>query len=679
MWTLGCYEGFVAGDRGAGSTRSSLSGRSTVVCFEVRSETSEVHRWIVEWNANAIYRYHYSKRLRVRSQRIRWRTHCTPMIDDVPLGKQPIRCVTSCAPTTEHSASNGHLSSHTCSERSRHANETPPSRPIPRQPPWLRPTASSRIDLCVPRSSARGSPYAIRTSDEDTNNLLRQLEDRLRGFPSNYPPLLMQTCTFCHAGLLTFSCAAKDSSLVPSEDDTRPGRGDLSRSRNRTIHFTMPVGLLGGGRRRSPQWTSQKHRKKDQKVLRGAAVIREQIRKQFAVDQTRDFSSDEDDFSDPWRADFSLIESPVRNENDADSSFFPKSEMGSNFTFPTKGDASQWANLSEREEPPPSPPSDGTPISYMGRGKSIRMKRHTYLVESYGFADDATYDFVEDDYAEEHELEDYDRLCSKLSYLPSVLQQMSDRSLDLTAEEPTVVSEPPVNKDKHTASTASCTVDGTVVSLRSLEYEMLMKDPAYRHAQAAGYLWQSLVGQQIRFPSRWWNGARGPPIGEEGGRWEYVGRYSIPGHRMLKKTVRNRASAGRILLHVIVQDLMTGKPVQDIVVGCFHPNARSIRQSQVAESSKEDSREVWLAVRKRSDGISVLEPMLKWGAARQECGKGPLLAKVTNDNVRAIYGDKPPLETIFLPESELFERLTSTNSSRETCPPLMLLDEFVFG
>ena len=236
--------------------------------------------------------------------------------------------------------------------------------------------------------------------------------------------------------------------------------------------------------------------------------------------------------------------------------------------------------------------------------------------------------------------------------------------------------------------TADPPLVSSVEEMPRVDYSMLLADPAYLHAQKAGFLWQSLVGQHVRFPSRWWNGARSPPMRDDpldSSEWQYRGRYTVRGHDALRKLVRNRGAAGRLLLHIVVQDLMTHKPVQDIAVGCYHPNARGIRKSAAADESLEDCRDVWIAVRKRcSYCVSVLDHLLKQegdGDKKKFCtsplGRG---RRVTNQNVRVVYGEKPPMETIFCPESEVFERLSSvpTDSVQQSCPPLLLLEDFVF-
>jgi hypothetical protein len=250
-----------------------------------------------------------------------------------------------------------------------------------------------------------------------------------------------------------------------------------------------------------------------------------------------------------------------------------------------------------------------------------------------------------------------------------------------------------------------------ISSALMLQYDQLLHDPAYLHAQNAGFVWQSLVGQHIRFPSTWWNGARGPPMGVPYGGdpdtipWMYFGRHSVPRNAILNQLVKCRASAGRLLLHIIVQDLMTRTPIQDICIGCFHPNAKGVRPSgSPALKRLEESRDVWMAVRKRHpQAVAATDSLLyaphHWsrggGEAEQEysISRSPLGPgrRVTNTNVRSVFGDKAPLETIFLSEDELYERLAThvmqqhsaskceTAPPKKMSPPMAILQEFVFA
>jgi hypothetical protein len=222
-------------------------------------------------------------------------------------------------------------------------------------------------------------------------------------------------------------------------------------------------------------------------------------------------------------------------------------------------------------------------------------------------------------------------------------------------------------------------------------YNRLLRDKAYVHAMHAGFLWQSIVGQHVRLPSHWWDGARGPPLGQPDCQWIYFGRETVKNHRVLNQLVKCRASGGRLLLHVIVQDLYTGTPVEDIAVGCFHPNAKGIRTTEQAYRSLEDCRDVWMGVRRRSaDAVSAVDSLLfrqrdiGWdGSLVSRSPLGPS-RRITNQNMRCVFGDKPPLETIFMAEDELYERLSLRTAqpnapSAAVAPSVAILQEFVFA
>jgi hypothetical protein len=93
----------------------------------------------------------------------------------------------------------------------------------------------------------------------------------------------------------------------------------------------------------------------------------------------------------------------------------------------------------------------------------------------------------------------------------------------------------------------------------------------------------------------------------------------------------------------------------------------------------EACRDVWVAVRKHSDHVSAVESLLlnlSYPKCRSPLGPG---ARVNNTNVRCVFGDQPPLETVRLPEDELYERV-AYRMSRDSVPAsLALLHEFVFA
>jgi len=56
---------------------------------------------------------------------------------------------------------------------------------------------------------------------------------------------------------------------------------------------------------------------------------------------------------------------------------------------------------------------------------------------------------------------------------------------------------------------------------------------------------------------------------------------------------------------------------------------------------------------------------------------------VTNANVRAVFGEKSPLETMFFAEDELYERLSArilhSKNGTTPLPAMAILQEFVFA
>ena len=397
-------------------------------------------------------------------------------------------------------------------------------------------------------------------------------------------------------------------------------------------------------------------------------------------------------------------------------------------TFASRGDASQWAKGSVLISPPSSPLTP--PTRQKQREQQLWMNHENY-------------DFISDDYVEEFELDDYDEVCHPLysrrdhhnvvskpnlrrlqtppiSQPPSALLNAPQKKA-VTPQKSEILRISPLNKEKPKVPSpalfeerrqgppspaTSCSDSMTsssqqhynqhqpknceVPSPMQIDYDMLLQDPAYRHAQHAGHLWQSLVGHHIRFPSRWWNGARAPPLGLDAKAtgedipWQYLGRFACRDKR-LHRFVKNRAAPGRLLLHIVMLDLVTCKPLQDICVGCFHPSARGIRRTVDRDPSWDGVRDLWLAVRKRTakggGDVSVMDKHLN--VSQEPPTKSPLgpKQKVTNQNVRAVFGEEPPVETMFVPESYLYEVYMAAlkKHNHAVAPPLVLLQEFVLG
>jgi hypothetical protein len=381
--------------------------------------------------------------------------------------------------------------------------------------------------------------------------------------------------------------------------------------------------------------------------------------------------------------------------------------------IPFHEEIEQWSGNSEF---PPPPADENSPVTFIGRGKSLRAKMVTYLVEPFGSdGEDYETNFSESDgYSDDFDVDEtafYSTSTTTASYLPPTLQQIRDEAKVKRSERLNLIQEYenvhpmssaevrqspptlPIQRERkaalHTATATAAalgasvatTTDLAVPSPISKENFALRRDPAYQHAQNAGFLWQSLVGQQIRFPRQWWGEARTPPMGANGdSKWQYVGRYKVKSNRPLNKMVQSRVAPGRILLHIVVQDLMTWKPVQDVVIGCFHPNARGIREAKNADPKEERNRDIWLAVRRRSDAVSAVDSLLMvgkpWEASNNASPLGPR-TRVANNNVKAVFGEEPPVETVFALESDLYQQLS--NISPGSSAPLALLNAYVLG
>lgn len=327
-------------------------------------------------------------------------------------------------------------------------------------------------------------------------------------------------------------------------------------------------------------------------------------------------------------------------------------------------------DTSESPSPPRHPPpqsssqsEDGTHVTTMGRGKSLRLKIVTYNVQPLNeIGDDTTYDGTYDG--------SYDSMFEDLQFVPEQHKTLANVA----------------NMNLRSLSKAKVSEEAPIPSLPSplsKEYLMIQHDPAFRHAQDAGYLWQSLVGYHVRFPKHWFGTLRAPPMGADA-PWQYLTRHSINNNRVLNQLVRSRASAGRLLLHFIVRDLMTGVPVFDLALGCFHPNARGVRKTTRPDPKDENCRHVWMAIRKFTGAVSLMDGVLCAGRKLDETAResplGDSRRDVTNVNMRAVFGEQPPVHTICMQESELYERLTlgvQSNPNAAKAPSLLILKEFL--
>ena len=158
--------------------------------------------------------------------------------------------------------------------------------------------------------------------------------------------------------------------------------------------------------------------------------------------------------------------------------------------------------------------------------------------------------------------------------------------------------------------------------------------------------------------------------------WRYLGRYNVfleMGHNaVLHSLVRTRASPGRLLLHIIVKNDDTSETIMDLAIGCFHPAARGVRKTAQAEASDKHVSDAWWAIRKHNnnhnqmpEACSEVERLLlrlqEYPNSAPPCYSplGPDGLAVDNNNVKAVFGDEPPLETMAVSEAELVQRLTT--------------------
>eukprot|EP00574_Skeletonema_japonicum_P005079 CAMPEP_0201713290 /NCGR_PEP_ID=MMETSP0593-20130828/185_1 /ASSEMBLY_ACC=CAM_ASM_000672 /TAXON_ID=267983 /ORGANISM="Skeletonema japonicum, Strain CCMP2506" /LENGTH=752 /DNA_ID=CAMNT_0048202415 /DNA_START=240 /DNA_END=2498 /DNA_ORIENTATION=- len=235
---------------------------------------------------------------------------------------------------------------------------------------------------------------------------------------------------------------------------------------------------------------------------------------------------------------------------------------------------------------------------------------------------------------------------------------------------------------------------------------LIEKDEALAHAQRAGNLWRALVGNHVRFPSKWETilGSSKPPIPShlEWSKWYYVARHRVKGDKRLNSRevgVRSRRSGGRILLRLVVKEMHSQNMCREIVVGCFHPNSKGIRRGD-PKPGDEDVREVYMGVRwtmyeadeeprldlgeEHDDYEGVVDNFLM---QRRTCLNYSTMGSplghrkaVKNENVKAVFGDQPPSASVDLHEDEFAEILKSNGVENvAVLPALVLLKLFLFS
>ena len=239
------------------------------------------------------------------------------------------------------------------------------------------------------------------------------------------------------------------------------------------------------------------------------------------------------------------------------------------------------------------------------------------------------------------------------------------------------------------------------IPLTSCLREELEKDTAYRHALKAGTLWQSLIGQHVKLPAMWYDGeepAR-PYLGCEDplkrNKWSYFGRHRVAGDKTLNGLVKNNRSSGKLLLHIICRDSETFEATEDIVVGVFHPLAEGIKDevySFADQQRHEGYRDVWIGHRSRSvpqGGRRVatrIESLLRY-LNKNKVHKSPLAERKTakglspsskrcvdNNNMNAVFGNRRPKHTLFVPEESIHSLLMlPLNKNAPSTPASIIL------
>ena len=293
------------------------------------------------------------------------------------------------------------------------------------------------------------------------------------------------------------------------------------------------------------------------------------------------------------------------------------------------------------------------------------------------------------------------------SPLPRTPRSLGIEQIHRSMETPSYIE--PASSSPVFAATATAAAAAAAAMSDNNKKSKLDNDPGYQHALAAGTVWQTLIGEQIRFPKAWFGGARTPHLlGDDihkDSSWSYVASASVRSDRFLNRLcIKNRTKPGKLLLHVVVRDGISFVITRHIVIGAYHPNARGIRQGDRPNPADESARIVWMAVRHCANlqgegGESYLaEPtqmpdridtVLLQGASFEEKAKpSPLGGKHTigNTNIRAVYGDDAPMETVFVLEQELYQIFSDAadeqgrrNVKSKFSAAIILLEQFVYS
>mmetsp|Transcript_14079 Transcript_14079/g.19778 ORF Transcript_14079/g.19778 Transcript_14079/m.19778 type:complete len:774 (+) Transcript_14079:97-2418(+) len=182
----------------------------------------------------------------------------------------------------------------------------------------------------------------------------------------------------------------------------------------------------------------------------------------------------------------------------------------------------------------------------------------------------------------------------------------------------------------------------------------------YQNQKRTGVLWSHLVRQQAQLAGDWYDNsgfrAEGPKAFAALSKqknpsnlpWRYTRHDRFYSNSILEGFVPDRSSPGRILLHIVVRD-ERGKYVEDLAVGCYHPYAYDLNQVM-----REDCRVLWTAVRKKIDSWSKIDTLLD-SAQYTPLENG---MEMKSSDIRAVYGELPPVETVFTSETDFAIQLT---------------------